>query len=421
MLRQFTFILSVSMRHLLSKKKQTILVITGVAVGAMVMILTFALTKGIITEIQSKIIEVSPLIVVKGEKIKEKERLLVNSAEPSEKLTIISRILPDDKKEIKPYTQIISLIDQFPEIDAASPFILTRGVLRYRSLYRPIIIKGILPGREAKIANLSKNVIKGSLNELAYTKDGIILGSVLAKNLKAGYRDIMLLTGEDGHVYNLRVTGIFQSGFKATDESFAFVNLPLAQSINGFSSNVVSAIGLHTPSLESVKEVAEKISAATGYKTETWDEANKNVITLFERNNNITLFFVVFVFVVAGFGIANVLITIVLQKQKDIAIMKSMGVSNNSVLLIFISEGLILGFAGALIGMAAGHLLTNFISALPVSYGESAVVRSDHIATVQTVSSYVIVGVFSVFISAVSSYIPARRASKLKPVEILRA
>lgn len=129
----------------------------------------------------------------------------------------------------------------------------------------------------------------------------------------------------------------------------------------------------------------------------------------------------IFVFLVAGFGIANVLITIVLQKQRDIAIMKSMGVSSSTIKMIFLTEGMIFGITGAVIGMTAGHLLTNFISSLPLSFGESAVVRGDHIVTVQKASSFVIVAVFSVLVSAISSYIPSRRAAKLKPVDILRA
>lgn len=422
MLQQLRFILSVSSRHLLSKKKQTLLVILGVATGSMVMILTFALTRGIIDEIENRIIEVSPLITIKGEKLQGKERLLMKSSPNStDYFYISSRIIPDERKEVKSYTRVISVLDEIKQIDAVSPFVQTRGVLRYRTLYKPIIIKGIIPEREKNIASLERNIVSGSLNELSYTKDGIILGSVLAKKLKAKYHDLVLLAGEDGKVYHLRVTGIFSSGFTATDENLAYLNLSLAQSINGFGRNVVSAIGIHTVSLDAVNQTARNIENITGYKAETWEEANQNLITLFKRNNNITMFFVIFVFVVAGFGIANVLITIVLQKQKDIAIMKSMGVSSRSVTLIFLSDGMLLGLIGAVIGMTAGYFLTNFIASLPISYGESAVVRSDHIAMVQTVSSYIIVAFFSIFISAISSYIPSRRAARLQPVEILRA
>ncbi|HEX2960580.1 MAG TPA: FtsX-like permease family protein, partial [Ignavibacteriales bacterium] len=386
------------------------------------MIITFALTKGIISDIQSKIIEISPLVTIKGEKLEGKEHLLLKSSPGgSDRFYIASRIIPDEKKEIKSYNQVISVADAIGEIDAVAPFVETRGVLRERTLTRTAIIKGIIPEREKGIASLEKNIKAGSLNELNYTKNGIILGSGMAKKLKADYHDLIQLAGENGEIYILRITGIFSSGFSATDDNFAYVNLWLAQTINGFSDNVVSGIGIHTRSLSVVNDVARRVESLTGYKAETWEEANLNLLTLFKRNNNITLFLVIFVFIVAGFGIANVLITIVLQKQKDIAIMKSMGVDRTTIKLVFLSEGMIFGLSGAVLGMTAGHFLTNFIASLPISYGESAVVRGDHIAIVETFSSYVIVALFSVIVSALSSYIPSRRAANLKPVEILRA
>ena len=158
-----------------------------------------------------------------------------------------------------------------------------------------------------------------------------------------------------------------------------------------------------------------------GYKTQTWEEANANLLSLFQRNNNITFFLVIFVFVVAGFGIANVLITIVLQKQRDIAVLKSIGVGIRSLEMVFLAEGMLLGITGALLGCAAGHYLTSLISALPISYGPSAVVRGNHIVTVQKPVYFIVTSLFAIVVSAISAYGPARRAARLKPVDILRA
>ena len=419
---KFYFLMSIVAKHLLFKKKQTILVVAGVAVGAMVMVLTFAITNGIISDIKNKIIEVSPLITVKGEKVHGKERLLMKSSPYSnDKFYIASRIAPDDKKEVKPYKKVVSLLDDFKDVDAVSPYIFSRGVLRYRTLTRQCVIKGIIPERERNIANLAKKIDTGSLNELSYTSNGVLLGSGMAKKLKAKYHDLVRLTGENGHVYILKVVGTFSTGFSAVDDNNIFINLRFAQILKGYSENVVSAIGIHTTSLSVVDPVAKKISELTGYKTETWEQANANLLDLFERNNNITLFLVVFVFIVAGFGIANVLITIVLQKRQDIAIMKSFGLSKRSIEVIFVLEGLILGLLGTLIGEFAGHYLANFISTLPISFGDSAVVKNDHIVTYQTTMSFIITALFSIIVSSISGFGPARRAAKLNPVDILRS
>lgn len=416
------FILTIALRHLTGKRRQTALVIAGVAVGSMVMILTFGLAEGIITDIKNKIIDISPLITIKGEKVQGKQHLLLASSPySSDHYALVSRVVPDEKKEVKPYTEIISLVGNLPGIDAISPFVATRGVLRYSTLSRPCFVKGVIPEREALIGKLRQKVVTGSLNELSYTKNGILLGSGLAAKINVHYHDLVRFTGENRKVYNLVVVGIFTSGFGAVDDNNAYVNLSLAQNINGFAKNVVSAIGIHTLSLAAVNPLSREISRLTGYKTETWEEANANLLSLFERNNNITFFLVIFVFVVAGFGIANVLITIVLQKQRDIAVMKSMGVGVRTLEMVFLAEGMILGTAGAMIGGIAGHFLTNLISALPVSYGPSAVVRGSHIVTVQKPVYFVITTLFAVVVSAISGYSPARRAARLKPVDILRA
>jgi lipoprotein-releasing system permease protein len=416
------FILNIALRHLASKRRQTTLVIAGVAVGSMVMILTFGLAEGIITDIRNKIIDISPLITIKGEKVKGKPQLLLTSTPHSAShFEIVSRIVPDEKKEVKPYTEIVSLADAVPGIDAVSPFVSAQGVLRYLMLSRPCFMKGVIPQREALIGKLNQNITTGSLNELSYTKNGILLGTGLARKIGASCHDMVKFIGEDGQVHSLLVVGTFTSGFGAVDDNNAYVNLRLAQTIDGFAENTVSAIGIHTTSLNDVKRVSAEVSSLTGYQTETWEEANANLLSLFERNNNITLFLVIFVFVVAGFGIANVLITIVLQKQKDIAVMKSMGVSIRSLELVFLAEGMLLGITGAAIGLVAGHYLTALVSALPFSYGPSAVVRGDHIVTVQKPIFFFVTGFFALVVSAISAWGPARRAARLKPVDILRA
>ena len=142
MLDRIRFIFDIAFRHLTGKKRQTGLVIAGVAVGSMVMILTFGLAEGIITEIEEKIIDISPLITIKGEKVHEKQRLLFESSKASsDHYEIVSRIIPDDRKEVKPYTEVVSLVEKLSGIDAVSPFVATRGVLRYTTLTRPCFWK----------------------------------------------------------------------------------------------------------------------------------------------------------------------------------------------------------------------------------------------------------------------------------------
>jgi lipoprotein-releasing system permease protein len=422
MIERLRFVFSIAVRHLGGKRRQTLLVIAGVTIGSMVMILTLALGEGIVQDIKDKIIETSPYIVITGERVEPKETQLYRvPADSSIAYSMLSRVKPNEKKQIKPYPETMAILASIKAVNGAAPFVFTHGVLRYHSVTKQGVIKGIVPSLETSIGDLGSKVVTGSLNELTFTKDGILLGGGLAKKLRAVYHNSIDITGESGKVFQVRVAGTFVSGFGAIDDNTAYINLALAQQLNNVPENAVSGIGIHTTSLDVVNETSALLRTVTGYKTETWEETNENVIALFKRNNSITVFLVLFVFVVSGFGIANVLITIVLQKQHDIAVLKSIGVSRMSIESIFLIEGIILGVIGAVVGGLSGHLITNLISSLPISYGENAVVRNDHIVTVQRTYFYVLTTVFSIVISAVSSLGPARRAARLNPVEILRS
>jgi lipoprotein-releasing system permease protein len=418
MWRVSALILRTASVYMLGKRRQTLLVILGVALGSMVLIVTFALTDGIIADIEEKIIAASPLITVKGEKLLAKPRNLFPDS--AGRAIIVSRIIPGEKKEVKPYPETVAAVKAVPGITAASPFVQTKGVLRKGKLFRPVLLKGVLPAEEAQIANLDKNIVAGSLSELGFTPSGILLGQGLARKLRADYHDLVRLTGQNGRVYILTVTGIFASGFGAVDDHNAYLNLPLAQTLAGFGGAEVTGIGVHVSDPSAVAPLARQIEYLTGYRTESWQEANENLLTLFRRNNNITFMLVIFVFLVSGFGIANVLIAIVLQKRRDIAILCSLGFGRSSIVGIFLAQGLIIGMIGTAIGLLAGHLSSNLIAHLPISYGESAIVRGTHIAMRQSAHAYLLTALFSVLVSGFAAYGPARRAARLSPVEILR-
>ncbi len=419
-MRQLRIIVHIALAQLLGRRRQTLLVTAGVAIGAMVMIITFALTNGIIASIQEKIINVSPMITITGERMPGKERILVSSSS-ADSVVMASRIIPDEKREITPYPRVLSLLKEIIEVDAVSPFVQTSGVLRKGKSIRQVSLKGVDPFGEGKIVNLESNIVQGSLAELGFTPGGIILGDGLARKLRARYHDIVRVTTEKGAVSSMTVVGTFASGFSAADDNTGYVNLVRGQAMTGRSRNAVSGVGVHAISMDHLHTLARQIEQVTGYRAETWDEVNANLLDVFRRNNNITLLLVVFVFIVSGFGIANTFVTIVLQKQRDIAILKSIGFSVRSIGSIFLIQGAVIGVAGMLLGCAGGFVLTEVIRALPLSFGESAVIRGSSLAVVHTLSSYLITMAFSLVVSIGASVAPARRAARLQPVQILRA
>jgi len=162
------------------------------------------------------------------------------------------------------------------------------------------------------------------------------------------------------------------------------------------------------------------VEALSGYKSESWDETNRNVIEFYNRNALITLVLVGFVFVVAGLGVSSVMTTVILQKVKDIAIMRSMGMPGRNISTIFMLEGLMIGILGVLIGSPLGHLICHLVASIRFEASTAGVLKSDRINIIELPDAHLMVIVFGILIAVLSSWSPARKATRYVPVSILR-
>lgn len=410
------YLFFIALRHLFTRKRQTILTISGVAVGAMILITTLSMTDGLIDNIEGTIIGSSPNIVVKAKKlIPRKEKLI-----ESDFVALTRRAKRPTLDKIRGYAVVDQAILINKDVVATSPFIELRGIVRYGTRFRSVNASGVFPEKESKISKIPQNMISGKWEDLSKKSNNIILGKLIAKRLgvKSGQR--VSFIDSDGRIWDLNVTGIFKSGLKNVDENVVFLNFNFARNIKKFPADAASGISIKVISPHEVASVSSLIAVATGYETETWEERNKTVLENFRQNNIVTLMLVIFTFIVSGFGISNVLSTVVLEKVRDIAVLKSMGFTGSKISGIFFLEGLIIGCAGAVIGAVTGWALSTFLGILPISFGEAAFIQSDHLNMVQKTHFYVITIIFSIIISSVSAYSPSRKAARFMPIEVFR-
>jgi lipoprotein-releasing system permease protein len=407
--------------HLRERKRQTFLTVLGVAVGSAMMITTIAVARGSSMNVFLRLIDVAPHITIGADRVvAEVPDNLVGIMQG--RIAFVRKNVTTDRKEvIKNYSQVVGTISPIREVVDISPYVTSKLLARNKNRYTPCFAKGVLPSLEGGIAGLKKNLVEPeALSELAWTPNGILLGSLLADKLKAGYRDVIMLVDKDGHEYPVVVVGRFRSGFNAKDEKEAYVNLSLAQRMESLPSNTVTGIGLRIADIDQADAIAARIEKLTGYDTKSWSESNRNVIDFYNRNGLITLVLVSFVFVVAGLGVSSVMTTVVLQKVKDIAILRSMGVQRGSITRIFMLEGLIIGTIGALVGSPVGHLVCSIIGRIRFAPSSAGVISSDRLLVVETPDAHLIVIGFGILIAVVSSVGPARRATSYLPVQVLR-
>lgn len=407
--------------HLKERKRQTALTALGVAIGSAMLITTIAVAGGMSRNVVNKIIDIAPHVIVSAARV---EPLVPDNLIGAGKNMfgfVEKNVTVSDRETIKNYSDIVGRIRQLEDVEAVSPYVISNLIARNKSRFTSCIARGVVQEMEADIASLSTKLLEPeALKELSYTPNGILVGNLLAEELNASYHSRILLISQSGEEFPVTIVGRFNTGFNAKDKQEAYINLALAQRIEGLASNTVTAIGLKAADVSIAGDIAERVERLTGYESESWDETNRNVIDFYNRNGTITLVLVGFVFIVAGLGVSSVMTTVVLQKVKDIAIMRSMGLQQRSITAIFMLEGFVIGLLGVCFGSPLGHFICRMVASIRFEVNTSAVLQSDRINLQETPEAYVFVIFFGIVISVVSAFGPARRAAGYVPVKILR-
>jgi len=413
--------LSIAWVHLKERRRQTLLTAMGVAVGAAMLITTIAVARGSTQNVINRIIDIAPHVTVSPEPLEPLVPDNLLGTGPGIFSMVDRHIAESEKETIKNYGEVIARLREAEGIEVVSPYVTSRLIIRNKSRFASCIAKGVEPEKEAAIANLSSSLLEpNGLVELDYTPSGILLGDQLAEKLDASYHSRLVLISSSGTEYPVIVVGRYNSGFNARDEREAYINLQLAQRIEDVGATAVTGIGLRTSDVSQAAVTAAKAENFTGYHAESWDETNRNIIDFYNRNGIITLVLVGFVFVVAGLGVSSVMTTVVLQKTRDIAIMRSMGVQRQSITRIFMLEGFMIGALGSALGSPLGHLICNLVSRIRYETNTAATLQSDRLLLVETPESHILVIVFGIAIAVFSSFSPARRAAGFMPVQVLR-
>ncbi|KAA0230105.1 lipoprotein-releasing ABC transporter permease subunit [candidate division KSB1 bacterium] len=409
--------LFIAKRYLRSKRQVkfisliTYISIAGVAIGTAALVIVLSVMNGFESEVRSRIIGFDAHIKVK---------------------TFHDKGLDD-------YRAVAEKIRGVPHIVAASPYIFNKGLILSNGQDRKegVIVKGIDPQRESQVTDLVKNVNYGTLNLGMIEKEGerplpgILLGYSLADRLVVGLGDKVTLLSAAGlnlsgmgampRAVQFRVAGYFETGIFEYDSNCAFIGIPEAQKLFEMG-NKVTGLQLKLNDMNRADEVASLIEARLQYpyNTETWFQVNKNLFSWMQFEKWIAFIILSLIIIVAAFNIVSTLIMVVLEKTKEIGILKSMGASNQSVMRIFVLQGIVAGVVGTAIGLALGYLLcwsqlkwqffslpadVYIISALPI---------------LMRPFDFIAVGLAAIFLSFIATVYPALRAAQLDPVQAIR-
>lgn len=407
-----TLVLDIARTHIAARLRQTVVAVLGVSIGVGFSIMMAALMQGSQEDFVRTLVNALPHISINDERReapRQPAEILFDAAE-------IRGLTPATRRPGigNPIATIAALESWVP--GAVTPSVQAKGILRYGGKDVAAAIIGIDPQREPRVSQLVNQMRQGSIPALFRATNALILGDRLAEKLGARVGSNISMSASTGRVMTGQVVGLFRSGVRAVDENNAYVLIKTAQVLAN-QTGLINEIRIRLDDPMQAKAVADRIAADTGLKTVSWQEANEDLMSAFVIRNIIMYTVVGAILLVASFGTYNIISTITFEKSRDIAIMKSLGLTQGTVRRIFIAEGLAIGLAGALAGAVLGFILTRALMAVEIRTGFTDATR---LPLVIAPLHYLIAGGVALASSMLAGYFPARKAARVHPVEIIR-
>lgn len=404
--------------QLRQRPRRSLLALTSVTVGSGMLIVTLSLTAGLSADFIEKTLQSSAHVEVLPRRV---DASRAEAIKVSGELVALSRHkVPDEKQTVRPLAKILALCRQLPGVVVATPAAEAQALLFYGTTRRPALLSGIIPREEAALTVVGQRVVAGRWEDLEQNRDGVVLGFQLAKNLGVQVGAPLRAQGPEGTAIPLRVVAIVRTGLASVDKFLALVNLDRAQALMGLPSDQATRVRLRLTDPWKAETVAPVAEALLGYECLSWQERAGAQIDSFERQNLITRVLVFFTMLVAAFGVANVLVQIVAEKRRDIAILRAMGFSGRDIAAIYLIQGSLLGLLGSALGWVLGALLIRIVAAVPINFGEAALLQNDHLRMAEQPWFYVAALVLALVVCSVGAIQPARAAARLLPTAILR-
>jgi lipoprotein-releasing system permease protein len=405
-------ILDVALTHVRSRARQTLVAVAGVATGVGFSIMMAALMQGSQDDFIRQLVDSMPHITVADERRHPPEQ----PAEHEYGAVQIYGLTPEARRRgIKnPLATMAALEAWLP--GAIAPSVKVQGIIRYASRDVGTSIFGIDPRREPRVSQLAKHMRQGTLNDLYGATNAIILGDRLAEKIGARIGANITVQTSDGARINAQVVGLFHAGIRSIDEGTAYVLARTAQ-ILAKQTGLVNELRVRVDDPMVAREVAARMEREIDYKSVSWEEANEDLLSTFVIRNVIMYTIVGAILLVASFGTYNIISTITHEKARDIAIMKSLGLNERTVRLMFVIEALLIGFAGGLLGFALGFLLCLALGSIEF---KSPFMDTTRLPLAYSPLHYAIAMLVALASSFAAGFMPARKAARVHPVDIIR-
>lgn len=397
-----------ALRFLREGRGQSLLILAGVSVGVAVMVFLSALIDGLQQRIIGQTLGTQAHLVVR---MPEESVRPLREAGEGEVLVRVVQEPAQRTRSILGWQRHVDAISRMPGVEAVSATVSGPGFALRGAASRSIVLFGVEPSRFDRIYAVSDHMHAGVF---APSSTEVVIGTELADDLgvEVGDRIRVATTGDREQTF--RVSGIFDLGNRDVNRRWAIVSLRAGQTALDLVGGATT-IDVRVEDVFAADAVAARIASRTGLSAESWMQTNQQLMVALRSQSSSSQTIQVFVMLAVAMGIASVLVVSVVQKQREIGILRAMGLSRARVQRIFLVQGLLVGLVGSSFGSAMGAgLVLAFASAARNPDG------SPLFLLVLEPPLFVTAGVLATLVGLLSAVWPARRASRLDPAEAIR-
>lgn len=386
---------------------QSWLILAGVTGGVAIIIFLTQLINQLQATIIDRVLSSQAHIVIRPA---EEVALRINN--PNELTAALIQQRGQRLRSIDQWESFAQLAHATPGIKAVSPLATGPVFARNNLASKSVVLMGIIPQDYLQIVDINRYLTQGRFD---VSGEQTVIGIELAKDLGVSLGDRIQVVNETGTTQNLTIVGLFDLNNKDLNKRWVFTQLRMAQSLLDIPGGV-SSIDLKVESLFGARSLAQQLSKQTGLLVESWMETNSGLLNALSNQTATNSLIRVFVVIIVALGIASVLVVSVVQKQKEIGILRAMGATQQQVLRIFLMQGAIFGTLGSLMGVSLAFGLLSLFAAVYKSPDGSMMF------TAQLDPNLVIMAsVVALFVGILAALLPARRAARMDPVQAIRS
>lgn len=398
------YAVKLAIRHLLSHPGQSALLMAGVALGVSVFIFMSALIGGLATLLTLRTVGSIPHIVLE---MPDRDPAIFSPS--ARTLSVLQKDL-SRRNQIAIWQPIIPIIERAPGVIAVSPQIRGSAFVERGQAITPVGVIGVMPGKLSAIADIDRAIVGGSSN---LPPDGILIGSVLARDLGLRVGQVVVLISDRGRSRSFRIGGIFTLGIASADRQVVYLNFTAARALFDLTTGI-SRIEIKVAPATAAPGIAERLRRSTGLKATAWTEDNKQLFEGLDAQARTGTIIKAFSLVTIIVGIASAMLLSIVRRQAEIGIMRAMGASRGMVISIYVLEGTLIGLVGAVAGALAAWLA--LLPLPPVSEVSSGSLPID-----RQQGGFLLAIVLTTIAAMLASILPARRAAHIDPVEAIGA